>query len=292
MAQERLIEGLEIARACASDVVHLCAGIIPGDGRVKACVKEHSAQLSSSCHDAIAKELSAPVPQDGANATGKRFANLNNYRYCEVFLIGGNPFDLEGAVYNTTDLNNAANQRDSCPAATWAKVDAKALKDQYKVLGVFKNGPRFWMYDWIELPVGAQRDLNGLAARWFAQVKLPANIQERGSTFYKPTTVERKSKQGYAKGQTVFILDDPSGTPWVLQAYSRIVDPNLTYDDLKQLDKKLKLPVGWKYRVKVLDRDLEVHAINGTARIVQDDLEGTYNACFESDGQKACTYQP
>ena len=70
---------------------------------------------------------------------------------------------------------------------------------------------------------------------------------------------------------------------------SRIVDPNLKYDDLKTLGTKLKLPAGWKYRLKVLDRDLEVHAINGTAWIVQDDLEDAYNACFVRDGQSACT---
>lgn len=32
--------------------------------------------------------------------------------------------------------------------------------------------------------------------------------------------------------------------------------------------------------------------INGVARIVQDDLEGTYNACFEDAGHTNCTYKP
>jgi len=174
----------------------------------------------------------------------------------------------------------------------WVKVDAEALKIQYDVLGVFKNGPRFWLYDWIELPVGAQRDFNGLQARWFAHVQLPKDFGKTGSTFYKPTTVARGSHQGYVKGQTVFILDDPSGTPWIMQASSLIVDSKLTYDDLKTLDKKLKLPPGWKYRVKVLDQDLVVGVIDGHARIVQDDLEGTYNACFEADNKKNCSHTP
>jgi len=34
------------------------------------------------------------------------------------------------------------------------KVDAVALKKQFDVLSVFKNGPRFWTNDWIDLPVG------------------------------------------------------------------------------------------------------------------------------------------
>ena len=45
-----------------------------------------------------------------------------------------------------------------------------------------------------------------------------------------------------------------------MQAYSGIVDKNLGYADLQNLDQKLKLAAGWKYRVKVLDRDLEIHA--------------------------------
>ncbi len=94
------------------------------------------------------------------------------------------------------------------------------------------------------------------------------------------------------RGRRCSILDDPEGTPWLMQAYSRIVDANLAYDDLKALGTRLKLPPGWKYRWKVLDQDLEVHAINGTAWIVQDDLEGTYNACFVQNGQSACSFRP
>jgi len=39
-------------------------------------------------------------------------------------------------------------------------------------------------------------------------------------------------------------------------------------------------------------QDSGIGAIDGTARIVQDDLEGTYNACFEANGKKNCTYKP
>jgi hypothetical protein len=84
----------------------------------------------------------------------------------------------------------------------------------------------------------------------------------------------------------------PEGTVWVMQASSRIVDKNLNYDDLKTLDKKLKLPAGWKYRVKVLDQDLGIGAIDGIAHVTQDDLENTYNACFEANNQKNCSYKP
>lgn len=96
---------------------------------------------------------------------------------------------------------------------------------------------------------------------------------------------------GFTKGQPVFMLVSPDGMPWVMQAYSNIVDPGLTYDDLKVLGKRLKAP-GWKFQVKVLDRDLSIRAIDGKACIVQDDLENTYDACFEDAGQSACSIKP
>lgn len=238
----------------------------------------------------------AKLPDDGASAVVKHFDGLRAMRYCEVFLTGGDAVtkNLQAVFYNTTDLNNEENARDSCPAALWDKVDPEALKKQYRVPGVYKNGPRYWAMDWIELPVGTQRDFDGVQARWMGKVRLPkgVNLGEKGSSAYKPTSVARKSKMGFSKGQPVFILDSPDGTPWVMQAYSRIVDPKLTYQDLQTLDTKLKPAPGWKYRVKVLDADLEIHAVNGVARIVQDDLENTYDACFEDAGQKSCSIMP
>lgn len=41
--------------ACNADVAKLCPGIPAGDGRLKACIKEHRAQLSGDCK----KELAA-----------------------------------------------------------------------------------------------------------------------------------------------------------------------------------------------------------------------------------------
>ena len=90
----------------------------------------------------------------------------------------------------------------------------------------------------------------------------------------------------------MFILDNPTGTPWIMQAWSMIVDPKLSYDELPKLGQKLKLLPGWKYRTKVLDQDLTIRAVNGIAHITQDELENTYDACFEEEGQKACSVQP
>jgi len=48
------------------------------------------------------------------------------------------------------------------------------------------------------------------------------------------------------KGKPVLMLDDPDGTPWMMQAWGKLVDPNLTYDGLKDIGSRLKLPTGWE----------------------------------------------
>jgi hypothetical protein len=44
---------LQIAEACAGDIDRLCAGVPPGDGRIKACMKAQFSQLSASCFDTL-----------------------------------------------------------------------------------------------------------------------------------------------------------------------------------------------------------------------------------------------
>jgi hypothetical protein len=38
---------------CAGDIKKLCAGIQPGEGRIKACIKSHLTNLSQTCEDRI-----------------------------------------------------------------------------------------------------------------------------------------------------------------------------------------------------------------------------------------------
>jgi Cysteine rich repeat len=40
-------------QACSADIKQLCAEVKPGDGRLKACVKEHFGQLSAACQTAL-----------------------------------------------------------------------------------------------------------------------------------------------------------------------------------------------------------------------------------------------
>lgn len=47
--------GQEMYAACADDVQAFCKGVQPGGGAVGQCLKEHQAELSSSCKAALAE---------------------------------------------------------------------------------------------------------------------------------------------------------------------------------------------------------------------------------------------
>jgi len=235
--------------------------------------------------------MAKTLPDDGAGATLKRFDNTRATRYSEVFLIGGDPatMNLQANVYNTYGLNDMQRTGDSSPDAMLANIDLDALEEQYDVLGVFLNGPRFWVLDWIEVPSGTERDFNGLQAAWVGMVDLSGmNLREKGGTAYQPTTIERKTEFGFSKGKPVFILDDPEGRSWVMKSAALMVDPGQEFDHLKDLGSRLKPAPGWKFRVQVLEKDLILRPESGVAGIVQDELGNIYDLT----GPEYSNYKP
>jgi Cysteine rich repeat len=54
MAQSAAMQSAAM-KACGGDVKSLCAGIQPGDGRVKACIKSHFSDVSAPCQAVLVK---------------------------------------------------------------------------------------------------------------------------------------------------------------------------------------------------------------------------------------------
>jgi len=52
-----LAEPGPLHEACRSDVKALCGSIQPGGGRIRDCMREHRAQVSSACKLAIADRM-------------------------------------------------------------------------------------------------------------------------------------------------------------------------------------------------------------------------------------------
>ncbi|MGO7718827.1 hypothetical protein, partial [Rhizobium johnstonii] len=74
---------------------------------------------------------------------------------------------------------------------------------------------------------------------------------------YVPTLLTRLTKWKWDDGKEVYLLREPNGTVWVMQEYTRDVDPSLTIANMKNIGHKLtKLPKGWTFETKVLEKDL------------------------------------
>jgi hypothetical protein len=52
MAQMRQ-GAMAAARACRPDIAQFCNQVAPGQGRIKACMKEHLPELSEPCKEAL-----------------------------------------------------------------------------------------------------------------------------------------------------------------------------------------------------------------------------------------------
>jgi len=224
--------------------------------------------------------LVVTLPPDGAQATPNTFKGTYGGRYTEMFQIGGNAItkDLAANVYNTWGLNGGDTTRDSAPPALLDKIDVKEMAKQFGMLAVYKNGPRLWTLDWIEVEMGKEVDFGGMKARWVNWLDLRGISTEPGAANYKNITVTRHTKFGFNKGTRVSLLDDPEGNSWCMKSFSLITFPDQNFADIANLGSRLKLPAGWKFRSVVLEQDLILTPDStGTAHITQDNFGNTYD---------------
>ena len=104
-----------------------------------------------------------------------------------------------------------------------------------------------------------------------------ANFQ----TAYLPCLIRRDTIWTFKAGKPVQLLREPNGPVWVLQEYTKAVDPSLTPDNLDQLGKKIR-PCR---RLEVRDQGAgkgpgaRYRPCGGWAAIIRDDLHCTYQAC-------------
>jgi hypothetical protein len=220
--------------------------------------------------------------QDGDNAVTLHMTDLRDARFCEIFFIKNQGEMNELHVYNCTGLNNMKKTNNSCPDDLLAKLDFDGLKANYKLDGIYFNKPRHWIMDEMLIPVGAMRVIDGMDFYWMASSHMPADIvMKPGFLTYKKTPVERKSTMTFKAGTPVHLLDDPDGKVWVIKAYRDSYGQ--TFETLKDLGKRYKkLPEGYTFRYKVLDKDLVLKPTGGVAHVMQDEFENTYD--YMGDG--------
>jgi hypothetical protein len=92
-------------------------------------------------------------------------------------------------------------------------------------------------------------------------------------------TIARKSGLGWNKGTQVLLLDDDAGNTWVMKGFQLGLEPKHTYEQFVAAGAGnfKKLPAGWQFRVKVLDKDLIEVPVTGVATIMPDEFFNMYD---------------
>lgn len=202
----------------------------------------------------------------------KSISNLRDQRYCEVLYGKRHWLNLEVKVFNTQGLN-------VCPEEQWKALSKEEIAEKYHASFVLLNGPRYWMMDEIQV-AGAtisniKESFGGIEMNLRATIQLGLIKQIMGSKQFTPNEIVRTTNFVYKAGSPIYQLISPAGDVYVMQSYSQIVNPSLTMKDLPNLATQLKLPVGWAYQSKILEKDLSMVA-NGVAYVLQDNLSNSY----------------
>ena len=289
-AWEKLERGFDVIRECSSDVRQYCKDVKVGDGRIKACMAGHLADLSKSCLRALA-EPKPEVFSDGANAKSMRI-NMYRMRYIEMFLAGIDPAtgDILAECYGTYANPEIPANMDSAPQALVERLNMKEIAEKYGVLGASLNGPKLSVADWWEIDVGVVRQFGDFRIPWTAQLNLGKGVDVNDVKPYEAKTIARKSAVNWNKGTTVMVLDDPSGNVWIMKGYQLGLTPQKTYDEFMAAGPAnfKKLPPGWKARVVTLQQDNLERPEGGVATILSDEFFNVY----DKTGPGMSNYKP
>jgi hypothetical protein len=194
-------------------------------------------------------------------------SHLHDARYCEILVLRGTPPSATVTVWNTIGLNK-------CPGRWWRGFDAGKLAHELGATFVVLNGPRHFLMDSATASTGRVRSFHGERMRKLATISIH-DAAELAQTPYTDRTINRTNTFEWDRGRTVFELIAPGGDVYVMQSYAQIKDPKLTLARLPSLGRRLKLPLGWHYRVRKLRGPLVLRA-RGRATVLQDDLQNTY----------------
>jgi haloalkane dehalogenase len=199
--------------------------------------------------------------------------NMHCARYGEVFLVHLRWLRVEASIYNTLGLND-------CPDDLWKELDPRQIKQQHHARAVILNGPRYFLMDSVDVQSTVEHEpvtFGRLAMRKLATLRLSLFDLLPGMRRkpYTERAVVRTTVYTYRAGQEVHELLSPQGVTYVMQSYSLEVDPLLNVATLKTLGDRLRMPNGWRYRIRQLDQDW-VLRVEGQARVLQDELQNTY----------------
>ena len=244
-----------------------------------ACGDDASSDDSNDANDDASDDTSgADDDDDDASETGEDAGDTDgrmsarDTRYCEVLLVRMVDGALQAEVWNTAGLG-------TCPQDEWDALDADAIQQESDALAVLLNGPRSFLMDALSGDVGDDPQVTTFGTLQMVLVATleldPADVAA-GDTPYQTRTVNRDTEFQFWAGSEIYELTGPDGARYVMQSYSKIVDPDLEEADLAGLGDRLEPPEGWAFSVRTLEEDLVVTTPDAQATVVQDELTNTY----------------
>ena len=73
-----LAEPGAVRGACLNDIKTLCAGVQPGGGRIRDCIKQHRGELSQGCKTALMERIMARRQSRQGQGSGPGAPNQDN----------------------------------------------------------------------------------------------------------------------------------------------------------------------------------------------------------------------
>ena len=221
-------------------------------------------------------EAAAPASPSASGGGGSE--QLRDDRYCEIIPVTRDKATIKSEVYNTLGFND-------CPADVWVTITEDMVNEEYGSLQAKLNGPRHWMMDAIigsgssvDSPTFTFGGEGGIQMQRRGVLETKVGDDTVGEQYYVPNQVERDTVFVYEAGKPVFELTDPDRHVYMMQSYSQIVDPNLSYDQLAGLGSRLQLPEGWSFSTRTLDEEFQLttQSTDGIAYVINDDLLNSY----------------
>lgn len=211
-----------------------------------------------------------PVMTTSPFTSTRLIDGMRGVRYGEVIPVFLREDGLHAEVYGTQMLND-------CPQHLWERLDAAAITSELGAVFTKLNGPRHWLLDGLGTKVASVdpliREFGGIQFRRIATIRLGDKL---GSGPYNENKVNRGSVFYFDAGKPVYELVEPSGKAYVMQALCLGVDETMSEETLPTLGDRLRLPDGWKYRVRVLEHELVIDTTQSLATVLQDEYENSY----------------
>lgn len=145
---------------------------------------------------------------------------------------------------------------------------------------VIMNGPRAWVMDEVTIDTQGPFPIDrrpGDETDRYGRTSSGRMVRQPHATAVHREHVVHNTVYTYAANRPVYKLVDANASPartYIMQSYSRTVDPTLTIGQLANLARKLTLPCGWSYVVETPTKDIVVKS-GGAAHITQDSLQNT-----------------